>query len=97
MATSFPTVSAIFSANKQAQRPLLAGWNKNETSFASVGKIGKFTVQNLNGLAFQKFGLHAGDFLMVYRATNDEEAMRAADDFAADSFVGFGTWSWLEA
>ncbi|MGB2665681.1 MAG: carboxylesterase family protein [Candidatus Acidiferrum sp.] len=45
------SVSAIFSANKQAQIPLLAGWNKNETSFASVGKIGKFTVQNLNGLA----------------------------------------------
>ncbi len=55
------SVSAIFGANKQAQIPLLAGWKKNETSFASVGKTGKFTVQNLNGLAFQKFGLHAGD------------------------------------
>jgi para-nitrobenzyl esterase len=91
------SASAIFAANKQAQIPLLAGWNKNETSFASVGKSGKFTVQNLNGLAFQKFGLHAGDFLELYRATNDEEAVRAADDFAGDSFVGFSTWSWLEA
>lgn len=91
------SASAIFMTNKQAQIPLLAGWNKNETSFASVGKMGRFTVQNLNGVALQKFGLHAGDFLKVYHATNDQEAVQAADDFEADSFVGFSTWSWLEA
>ena len=46
---------------------------------------------------FPEIGLHAGDFLKVYRATNDEEAARAADDFDSDAFVGFGTWAWLEA
>ena len=90
-------VAATFSAGKQAKVPLMAGTNKDESSFESVSKLGRFTVQNLNGMALQKFGFHAGEFLKVYPATNDAEAVRAADDFDSDAFVGFGTWAWLEA
>jgi para-nitrobenzyl esterase len=91
------SIPAIFAANKQAQIPLLAGWNKNEEHFENPDKSGKFTMQSLNDLAQQKFGGQAAEFLKVYRATNDQEALLAADDFSSDSFIGFGTWSWLEA
>jgi para-nitrobenzyl esterase len=90
-------VAATFAANKQALVPLMAGTNKDESSFESVSKLGRFTVQNLDGMALQKFGFHGGEFLKVYHATNDAEAVRAADDFDSDTFVGFGTWAWLEA
>jgi para-nitrobenzyl esterase len=91
------SVPAIFAANKQAQIPLLAGWNKNEDRFQNPDKSGKFTMQSLNDLARQKFGSQAAEFLKVYRASNDQEALLSADDFSSDSFIGFGTWSWLEA
>jgi para-nitrobenzyl esterase len=91
------SIPAIFAANKQAQIPLLAGWNKNEDHFQNPDKSGKFSIQSLNDLARQKFGSQAAEFLKVYRATNDQEALLAADDFSSDSFIGFGTWSWLEA
>lgn len=91
------SIPAIFAAGRQARIPLLAGWNKNESKFANDEKKGKFTVQNLKALAAEKFGANADEFLKVYHASNDEEALRAADDFSSDSFIGFGTWSWLEA
>jgi para-nitrobenzyl esterase len=91
------SIPAIFAANKQVQIPLLAGWNKNERHFQNPDKSGKFTMQGLKDLAQQKFGPQAAEFLKVYRASNDQEALLAADDFSSDSFIGFGTWSWLEA
>jgi para-nitrobenzyl esterase len=89
--------AATFAAGKQAKVPLLAGTNKDESSFESVSKLGHFTVQNLQGMALQKFGFHGGEFLKAYSAKNDAEAVRAADDFDSDTFVGFGTLAWLEA
>jgi len=90
-------IPAIFAANKQAQIPLLAGWNKNENHFQHPDQSGKFTMRSLHDLAQQKFGSQATEFLKVYHASSDEEALLAADDFSSDSFIGFGTWSWLEA
>jgi para-nitrobenzyl esterase len=91
------SIPAIFAANKQAQIPLLAGWNKNENRFESLDKSGKFTTQGLNDLAKKQFESQAAEFLKVYRASTDQEALLAADDFSSDSFIGFGTWAWLEA
>jgi para-nitrobenzyl esterase len=91
------SIPAIFAANKQAQIPLLAGWNKNESHFQNPDKAEKVTMQTVNNLAQEKFGSQAAEFLKVYRASNDQEALLAADDFSSDSFIGFGTWSWLEA
>jgi para-nitrobenzyl esterase len=91
------SVSAIFAANKQAQIPLLAGWNKNESRYEDPDENTKFTVQSLKALAQKEFASHTDDFLRVYAASNDQEALQAADDFSSDSFIAFGTWSWLEA
>jgi para-nitrobenzyl esterase len=33
----------------------------------------------------------------VYRANDDAEALRAAEDFAGDRFLVYSTWAWLEA
>jgi para-nitrobenzyl esterase len=90
-------LSATFAAGKQAKIPLLAGWNKDELSIATVMNPIKPTVQYLNNLAFQKFKFHAGDFLKVYHASNDAEAVKVITDYNSDEWVVYGTWSWLEA
>ena len=91
------SLPATFAAGKQAQVPLMAGWNADEASFESAAKIPNFGPQNLNMMLVQKFGFHAGEAQKVFPATNNQDAVKAADDISAAEFVVFGTWSWLEA
>jgi para-nitrobenzyl esterase len=91
------SIPAVFAANKQAKIPLLAGWNKNEARFNAAAQNGKFTVADLKKLAVESFGTQADEFLKIYHASNDEEALQAADDLASAGFIAFGTWAWLEA
>ena len=86
------TVPNIYAAGQQAHIPVLGGWNANE-SHAS----GKPTAASLTAQAQNDFGPSAEGFLSVYRATNDDEALRSANDYASDRFITFSTWSWLEA
>jgi para-nitrobenzyl esterase len=90
-------IPATFGARKQAQVPLMAGWNADETSFESAAKLPNFGPQNLNMMLMQKFGFHAGEAQKVFPAANNQDAVRAADDISAAEFVVFSTWSWLEA
>lgn len=91
------SVPATFAAGNQAKIPLIAGWNKDEGSVEDDAKSGKYTAKKLKALAAQKFPDHAEEFLKVYRAANDAEALRAAADFMGDASIAFGTWAWLEA
>jgi len=91
------SIPSIFAASKQAPVPLLAGWNADEASFMSVSRLGNYTVQNLNFTLFQTFGMHAGEAQKYFHATNNEEAIRAADDLLANQFMVFSDWTWMEA
>jgi para-nitrobenzyl esterase len=90
-------VPQIYAAGKQADVPLLAGWNRDEGTPEVVNAPEKPTVKSLRAMAVQRFGAHAGEFLKVYSASNDEEAVRVAEDFAGDTFIAYSTWGWLEA
>jgi para-nitrobenzyl esterase len=91
------SVGAIYAEGKQAKIPLLAGWNKDEGSDSVVSAKQKPTVESLRAMAVQIFGNRADEALRVYAATNDEEAMRVAEDYAGDTFIAYSTWAWLEA
>ncbi len=90
-------VDKIYAEGKQAHVPLLAGWNRDEPS----GLVAKYpapaTVQSFTDVAQKAFADKAQDFLKLYPATTDAEAVRSTIDFAGDSFIAFGTWEWLEA
>ncbi len=90
-------VTAIYSQGKQAHIPLLAGWNQDENALWVVDLKPKMSVAGLQEMAQKNFGLRAGDFLQSYSAANDEEALRAAEDFSGDSFIAFADWSWIDA
>ena len=90
-------VPQIYAAGKQAHVPLLAGWNRDEGTSQVVDAPERPTVKSLRALAVQRFGARADEFLKAYAASNDEEALRVAEDFAGDTFIAYSTWGWLEA
>jgi len=91
------SVSAIFAACNQAPVPLLAGWNQDEGTGSVVNAPEKGTMEGLRATAVKEFGPRAEDFLKVYHANEDAEALRVAEDFAGDRFLVYSTWAWLEA
>ncbi|HUO33971.1 MAG TPA: carboxylesterase/lipase family protein [Candidatus Acidoferrum sp.] len=90
------SVAAIYAAGEQARIPLLAGWNRNENDMSPDEARG-FTAEKLQTLAAQRFGANAVEFLKLYPAVNDAEALQSANDLSGDTFIAYGTWSWLEA
>jgi para-nitrobenzyl esterase len=86
------SVPAIFAAGKQNDLPLLAGWNHDEG-----GVLSKSTVESFQASVNKQFGDDAPKVLAAYTAASDAEAIRAASDLTADSFIAYSTWKWLEA
>jgi para-nitrobenzyl esterase len=89
-------VPAIFAAGKQNDVALLAGWNRDERKFAVSGAE-KPTAATLRATAEKEFGPQAEEFLELYTANSNAEALRSLEDFAGDGFIAFSTWKWMEA
>ena len=87
------SVPAIYAAGKQAHVPLMAGWNADEEGIPEK----TLTVAEFNDKAQKQFGAQADKFLAAYTATTDDEALRAAKDYAGDHFIAYSTWRWIEA
>lgn len=88
------SVADVYAAGKQAHIPLLAGWNSDEGSFFAMRGM---TAAQFKGMAQGMFKERAAEFLKLYPAETDEQALRSAIDFGSDSFIAFGTWKWIEA
>jgi len=86
------SVSAIFAAGKQNDIPIIAGWNHDEG-----GVLTKSTLESFQKSVEAKFGENASKVLAAYPASSDAEAVRPASDLAADTFIAYSTWKWLEA
>ena len=86
------TPAHIYADSKQAHIPLLAGWVANEALPNQIP-----TAQAFTALATREFGADAAQFLALYPASNDAEAVRSANDFLSDHAMGFPTWAWIEA
>jgi para-nitrobenzyl esterase len=54
-------------------------------------------METFTAMAHTRFHDKADDFLALYPASSDAEAILSAGDFAGDDFIAFSTWSWLEA
>lgn len=86
----------IFSNGEQANVPLLAGWNSEESNDRSIMGNEKLTVDNFKKAVSKRFGKNADALLKVYAPSNDNEVKQAANDLAGDMFISFSTWKWLE-
>jgi para-nitrobenzyl esterase len=91
------SVPAIYAAGKQAHVPLLAGWNADEARDVVIYAKSPVTAESFRLKAEAEFGAAAPEFLKLYPANTDAEAVRSAGDFASDRFIVYSTWRWLEA
>jgi len=90
-------VPDIYAAGKQAHIPLLAGWNADEARAEVIYARPPVTAASFTAEAQELFGAAAPEFLKLYPANTDAEAVRSAGDFASDKFIIYSTWRWLEA
>lgn len=85
-----------FAAGRQAQVPLLGGWNKDESRGGVVLAKEKPTAASFTEQVTKRFGPRAADVLKVYPAGSDAEALESAAALASDTFIGYATWKWIE-
>jgi para-nitrobenzyl esterase len=90
-------VPAIYAAGEQNHVPLLAGWNADEIRMAVTLNPNKPTVQSITENARKQFGDHADAIVKAYGANTDADALEAAASLGNDSFIGYGTWKWIES
>lgn len=89
-------VAETFAAGRQAQVPLLAGWNADESRANVVLGKEPTTAESFAARLTKQFGDRATDILKVYPAGSDTEAVESAADLAGDLFIGYATWKWIE-
>ena len=91
------SVPSIYAAGKQAQIPVLAGWNADEVRGMVMSGSNKPTPQSFAADAKTQFGQHSAEFLKLYPSETDATVVQSAGDFAGDRFIAYSTWRWLEA
>lgn len=89
-------VKAIFSRGEQSKVPLLAGWNADEGKMFVLMNPQKPTAKSFEEMAHARFGNAATQFLQLYPADTDQEALRSAEAYSGDDFIAFSTWKWLD-
>ncbi len=87
---------AIYAKGEQAHVPLLAGWNADEGKMMVLFSPQKPTAKSFSEQAQTRFGDHSVQFLKLYPASTDAEALRSAEALASDDFIAFSTWKWID-
>lgn len=90
------TVVEIFNKGKQAQIPLLVGWNSAEIPGQAFMQGKSYSVENFNAQVKKDFQNNADDILKVYPASTESEVELAATAIAADRFIAYATWKWFD-
>ena len=89
-------VPVIYAKGEQSHIPLLAGWNADENKLSVLLAPQKTTAKTFTEQAKARFGDQAEQFLKLYPASTDEQAIRSAEDLAGDDFIAFGNWKWID-
>lgn len=85
-----------FFTGRQADVPLLAGWNSAEVDYHSLLGDAEPTPENFRAKVLDLYGKQTGEVLALYPASNATEALRSATDLASDRFLGYRTWKLID-
>jgi len=85
---------AIYETGRQAQVPLLVGWNSEEMNSTFLMGATPPTPTNFTALVHGRYGDHAEKVLTLYPITTEETTLQSATDLAGDLFIGYSTWKW---
>jgi para-nitrobenzyl esterase len=86
----------IYAKGEQAKVPLLAGWNADEGKAQVLASPQKTTAASFKEMAEKRFGESAAEFLKLYPAATDGEALVSAEALSGDDFIAFSTWKWID-
>ena len=90
------TALDTYAKGEQARVPLLAGWNADEGKMQVLMMPQKPTAASFSEMAQKRFGENAAEFLKLYPAANDDEALISAEALSSDDFIAFSTWKWMD-
>jgi para-nitrobenzyl esterase len=92
-------VAETYAKGKQAHVPLLAGWNRDEGAGDGKGMTAEKWKEKAAVLFpdTAEVGDKADEFLSLFSADDDEQAVRSAIDYGGDTFIAFETWQWIES
>lgn len=90
------TLPEIFAAKEQAQVPLLAGWNSAEIPGAAFMQGKPFTKEAFEGKVKETYPQRWQEVLDAHPHESPEEIEWAATNLAADRFIVYSTWKWLD-
>jgi len=86
----------IYTQGAQSHVPLLAGWNADEGKMMVLMAPQKPTAKSFAELAQARFDDQTPEFLKLYPASTDQEALLSAEALAGDDFIAFSTWKWVD-
>ena len=86
----------IFFTGRQADVPLLAGWNSAEMQVSQVLGDKPPTPENFAAAVSKFYSVKAPQVLAAYVAKTNAEALQAAEDLASDRSIGYRTWKWTD-
>lgn len=90
------TLPEIFESGEQAMVPLLAGWNSAEIPGMAFMQSQPYTSEAFISKVKQTYPEHSDEVLAVHPHSNPKEVERSATDLAADRFIAYSTWKWLD-
>ncbi len=85
-----------FNDHRQAQIPLLVGWNSAEIPGTYFMNGKPYTPDNFISRVKEVYPNDADEVLKLYVHGNDKEVERSATELAADRFIVYSTWKWFD-
>ena len=86
----------IYETGRQADVPLLIGWNSEEMNFRNLMGHESLTKENFRNKVREIYKDHSDEVLQVYNPLSEEEVEQVATDLSGDRFIGFSTWKWSD-
>ncbi|WP_373055857.1 carboxylesterase/lipase family protein [Zunongwangia sp. H14] len=86
----------IFRSRKQAQVPLLVGWNSAEIPGTSFMQGQPYSEENYINKVKQAYPEDYKEVLKLYPHSSKEEIEQSATALASDRFIAYSTWKWFD-
>lgn len=90
------TLPQIFGAKKQAQVPLLLGWNSAEVSGMAFMQGKPYNQENYVARVKKEYPNDSEEVLKLYPYSSEKEIELSATALAADRFISYSTWKWFD-
>ncbi len=85
-----------FNAGKQAQVPLLLGWNSAEITGMAFMQGAAYTTENFIEKVEQTYPNDYKNVLKLYPHSNAKDVEISATELASDRFIVYSTWKWFD-